>query len=302
MGKWEDCMRKLTRAKPQAFIDLMMEQLGSDCQARYTGEYPRSEKLENSLCEVDALLDIIVDEQEESLIHFEWQAYYTNIMPQRLLSYSVLVRCELNRPVLSCVWHMLNDTRIMPSPLYWTEPITGKVVEYHYIVIEMADFLPEEIFGRGEAVLLPFVPLTTGGATRAYVQRMLDELSGEGHEEFAFVGFALARSVFTKAHRYDDYAWLVERYGAMNSMIHDLLDEDPVYLAIENKGVQKGLQQGWQKAAITLVVASFPDLETLARARIGSVGSLERLEQLIVDLKQPRTREQMVRLLLSLGE
>ena len=111
MGKWEDCMRKLTRANPQAFIDLMMEQLRSNRQARYTGEYPRSEKLEDSSFEVDALLDILVDEREKSLIHFEWQAYYTNTMPERLLRYSVLVRCELNRPVLSCVWHMLNDTK-----------------------------------------------------------------------------------------------------------------------------------------------------------------------------------------------
>ncbi len=309
MGKWEDCMRKLTRANPQAFIDLMMEQLRSDRQARYTGEYPRSEKLEDSSFEVDALLDILVDEREKSLIHFEWQAYYTNTMPERLLRYSVLVRCELNRPVLSCVWHMLNDTRIKPSPLYWIEPITGKVVEYHYVVIELADFLPEEIFGRGEAVLLPFVPLTRGGATRAYVQRMLDELSGEGHEEFAFVGFALARSVFSKAHRYDDYAWLVERYGAMNSMIHDLLDEDPVYLAIENKGVQKGLQQGLQQGlqslrqiAFALIVPDFAELEPLARAKISTVDDMERLQQLILDLHACHTREEVERLLLSLGE
>jgi predicted transposase YdaD len=150
MGMWEDCMRKLTRAKPQAFVDLMMDQLELERQVRYTGEYPRSEKLEASSFEVDMLLDVMVDEREESLIHFEWQAYYTNTMPERLLQYSTLVRCELKKPVLSCVWHMLNDTRIKPSPLYWTEPITGKVVEYHYIVIEIKDLLPEYIFGRGK--------------------------------------------------------------------------------------------------------------------------------------------------------
>jgi len=200
---------------------------------------------------------------------------------------------------------MLNDTRIKPSPLLWTEPITGKVVEYHYVVIEFQDLLPEYLFGRGEAVLLPFVPLTEGGATREYVQRVLDELSGEGHEEFAFVGFTLARSVFTKAHNEADYAWLVERYGAMNSMIHDLLDEDPVYLAIMQKGLQQGLQQGLQsqqQTAITLVTASFADLETLARAKISAIDDMKRLEQLILDLYWSRTREEVERVLLSLGE
>ena len=171
-----------------------------------------------------------------------------------------------------------------------------------YVVIEIKDLLPEYIFGRGEIVLLPFVALTKGGATRAHVRRMLDELSGEGHEEFAFVGFMLARSVFTKAHKGADYAWLVERYGAMNSMIHDLLDEDPVYLAIKQKGLQEGLQQGLQQAAITLVVADFADLETLARAKISAIDDMERLQQLILDLRLSRTWEQVERVLLSLDE
>ena len=43
--------------------------------------------------------------------------------------------------------------------------------------------------------------------------------------------------------------WLVERYGAMNSMIHDLLDEDPVYQAIMQKGRQEGLQEGLHRSA-----------------------------------------------------
>jgi hypothetical protein len=150
----------------------------------------------------------------------------------------------LDSPVLSCAWHMLNDTRIKPSPLLWTEPITGKVVEYRYVVIEMGDFVAEDLFDRGEMVLLPFVPLAQGGATRASVQRMLEALSGEGHEEFAYVGFTLARSVFSKVHNEADYVWLIERYGAMNSMIHDLLDEDPVYLSIKEKGLQQGVQLG----------------------------------------------------------
>ena len=61
MGMWEDCMRKLVRAKPQAFIDLMVEQLGLERQVRYTGEYPRSEKLTDLSFEVDVLLDVMVD-------------------------------------------------------------------------------------------------------------------------------------------------------------------------------------------------------------------------------------------------
>jgi len=91
----------------------------------------------------------------------------------------------------------------------------------------------------------------------------------------------------------------------MNSMIHDLLDEDPVYQAIMQKGRQEGLQEGLhnqQQTAITLVMAGFPDLEMLARAKISAVGDMKRLQQLILDLYLSHTQEEVERVLLSLGE
>ncbi|HWS82946.1 MAG TPA: hypothetical protein VN207_01660, partial [Ktedonobacteraceae bacterium] len=95
------------------------------------------------------------------------------------------------------------------------------------------------------------------------------------------------------------------RYGALNSMIHDLLDEDPVYLAIMQKGVQEGREEGLQsqqQTAITLVMAGFPDLEMLARTKITAIADMKRLQQLILDLYMSRTREEVERVLLSLGE
>ena len=129
MGKSEDCMRKLTRANPQAFIDLMMELLRSDRELATLENIRDQKSWRTHHSRLMRYLIFSSTSERKALIHFEWQAYYTNTMPERLLRYSVLVRCELNRPVLSCVWHMLNDTRIKPSPLYWIEPITGKVVE-----------------------------------------------------------------------------------------------------------------------------------------------------------------------------
>lgn len=132
MGKWEDSMCKLVRAKPQAFTDLLLAQLGSQRQVRFTG-HQRPEKLKDWPLEVDALIDVQVDEdRKKSAIHFEFQTYYTSIMPERLLTYNVLVRREIKRPVLSCVIHLLNDTRIKPPPLLWTEPIIGNVVQFEY--------------------------------------------------------------------------------------------------------------------------------------------------------------------------
>jgi len=85
--------------------------------------------LKNWQLEVDKLLGIEIDGQE-SLIHFEIETYYDSEMPERLLRYNVLARSELKRPVLSCVVHLLNDGKMKPPPLHWTEPIEGDVLKF----------------------------------------------------------------------------------------------------------------------------------------------------------------------------
>lgn len=179
------------------------------------------------------------------------------------------------------------------------------MVQFEYVTIEIGDLLPEEIFARGEPTLLPFVPLTKGGATRKHVQKMLDKLSAKKHNEFALVGFTLALAMFDKSKNIADRAWLIERYQHMNSMLHDLLNEDPLYLSImykgEEQGIQKGIQQGLQQAAIDIVIAHFPQLESLAMAKITVLNNAERLQHLIIELTLARGQDETERLLHSLG-
>src|SRR5258708_7874289 len=193
MGKWEESMRKLVHANPQAFIDLMLQ--GSQQRVRFTG-HQQPEKLKNWQLEVDKLLGIEVDGQE-ALIHFEIETYYNSDMPERLLRYNVLARSELNRPILSCVAHLLNDGKMKPPPLHWTEPIEGDVLKFNYRVIEVADFLAEDILRRGEVALLALLPLTKGGATRENVQLMLGELNTKENEDHALPGFTIPLPLFT---------------------------------------------------------------------------------------------------------
>lgn len=177
------------------------------------------------------------------------------------------------------------------------------------MTIEIGDLLPEEVFARGEPTLLPFVPLTKGGATREHVQKMLDKLSAKKHKEFALVGFTLALAMFDKSKNIADRAWLIERYQRMNSMLHDLLNEDPLYLSIMykgeeqgiQKGIQQGLQQGLQQAAIDIVIAHFPQLESLAMAKITALNNAERLQHLIIELTLARSQDETERLLYSLS-
>ena len=305
MGKWEESMRKLVHANPQAFIDLMLQ--GSQQRVRFTG-HQQPEKLKNWQLEVDKLLGIEVDGQE-ALIHFEIETYYDSDMPERLLRYNVLARSELKRPVFSCVAHLLNDGKMKPPPLHWTEPIEGDVLKFHYRVIEVADFLAEDILRRGEVALLALLPLTKGGATRKNVELMLGELNTKENEDLALAGFTLALAMFDRSKlesRFADREWLIERYNSMYSMLHDLLHVDPMYQAIVQEGEAKGRQEERQKrildlqqTALKIIKANFLQLEDVAKPRISALGDLQRLQQLVDVLIFARSEEDVHQALLA---
>jgi predicted transposase YdaD len=297
MGKWEESMRKLVHANPQAFIDFMLQ--GSLQRVRFTGNQ-QPEKLKNWQLEVDKLLGIEVDGQE-TLIHFEIETYYDSDMPERLLRYNVLARSELKRPVLSCVVHLLNDGRMKSPPLHWTEPIEGDVLKFHYRVIEVADFLAGDILRRGEVTLLPLLPLTKGGATRENVQLMLGELNARENEDLAFAGFILALAIFDRSKSESglaDREWLIERYNNMYSMLHDLLHVDPMYQAIVQEGEARGEEKerrerilDLQQTAFKIIKANFLQLEEVFKPRISALGDLQRLQQLVDALIFARSEE-----------
>jgi predicted transposase YdaD len=136
-----------------------------------------------------------------------------------------------------------------------------------------------------------------GGKNRAIVEETIARLQATGHQDLLPLSYAFAALVFTKS---EDKLWLKERFGKM----HDILEESWAYQEMIGKGLlqglQKGRQQGYQQAAIDVIVARFPDLETLARTKITAINDLQRLQQLILDLSMSHTREQMKQVLLSL--
>jgi hypothetical protein len=82
--------------------------------------------------------------------------------------------------------------------------------------------------------------------------------------------------------------------------MQDILEESWAYQDIMGKGVRQGVL-AMQQTAISIVRRCCADLEELARTKITAIDDLERLQQLILDLTIAHTREQMERVLLSLG-
>src|SRR5437660_256 len=88
-----------------------------------------------------------------------------------------------------------------------------------------------------------------------------------------------------------DKQWLKERFRK----VQDIIEDSWVY----QETIEKGGQQALQTAAISIVVARFPELEQFAREIITTIGDQSRLQTLIVELSVASSQEHAKQLLLS---
>jgi len=284
---WDDSLRSLVRASPQAFVSLVLG------DAHFNRELPH--KLKTWKQEVDSLLDVTFKGQE-MLVHLEFQTYNDPTMAERMLRYNVLARSEYGLPVLSCVIYLLRDGNVPVSPLSWMVPIGHKVLDFYFESIELGELSPEELLQRGEPGLLPLLPLTRGGASREVATTMFADLKTAGRTELVAIGATLASLVFSRENT-TDLEWLHRRLSEM----HNILRESPFYQEILQEGREEGLQEGREEGLqeglekgrqeklqvlrdtlLNVVQARFPKMVRLAKGQAAIIDDPAALEGLIV--------------------
>lgn len=310
---WDRSMHYLFNADPQVFLNLL---LGKG-QVRYIAHLP--EKVEGDYAIVDTLLKTeIIEESEILLVHLESETRYDSDIAERLLEYNQRIRRKYKhkQDVLSGVFHLGMDTALKRSPLLWGTSLQpwSRILEFCYPVVEMKYLTPEDIRSWDCSVLLPLLPLTEGGAKWEIVHGMLYDL-GFGDRELLKIAFGMAMERMPE----DDRKRLKKEYH----MIYDELRADPLCREMLDderqegreegreegrvegrmEGIQQAIQQIIQqmrKTVIALIVRDFPELESLAQTRSTAINSLERLQELILDLTILHTQEEIEQFLLSL--
>jgi len=302
---WDSTLKRLIQINPTAFVKWLVP------GAVFIKERPH--ELENQKREVDALLEIFIDGQVV-LLHIEFQTYNDTTMAERLLLYNVLARSVYNLPVISCVIYLLQDGSVRQSPLLVTLPNGKKLLEFHFESVEIGQLSPEDILNLGIVALLPLLPLTKGGASRAELLRMFAELKKqrEPHEtemqatELELIGYTLASLILRKNNI--DLEWLIRRLREM----HDIIREAPIYQEILRegreegierglkegleRGLEQGLEQGLERGRETsngillmLTQAHFPSLVNLLQKQIATIKDLEVLQELASKILSAKT-------------
>jgi hypothetical protein len=237
----------------------------------------------------------VVYKRRKIILHVEFQQQGDKRMARRVWEYNVVTNYLTGCPVYSVVIYLVKRGTIVESR--YEEEIADQVRLLTFTSIKLWEVQAEMLKQKGLEGLLPLLPLTQGGKSHEVVEETIARLQATGHQDLLPLSYAFAALVFTKSA---DKLWLQERFEKM----HDILEESWAYQEMVQKGLLQGIGKGvlaMQQAAIDMVVASFADLETLARSKITVIDNLERLQHLIVDLSISRSQEKMERVLLSLG-
>jgi hypothetical protein len=159
-------------------------------------------------------------------------------MAQRLLQYNVNTRCQHRISVRSFVFHLLSDSKLPVSPLRWSVPSTNgedEILVFHFTVIEVGRLTPEEIFASGQTILLPFLPLSKGGATREMVETMDEACQKEQNNELLALGYTFAS--LAMRNNTEDLNWIKRRL-----LMHNI-EEIPLFQWLEEMGLEKGIEK-----------------------------------------------------------
>jgi predicted transposase YdaD len=293
---WDDSLRKLVRANPQAFVSWILG------EAEFIGELP--EKLKSWKLEVDALLRTSV-KGHQMLLHIEFQTYNDLEMAERLLRYNVLLRSEYKLPVVSCVIYLLKDGAVPPSQLIWNAPIERDVIHFFFESIELGELSPDDLLTMEQPGLLPLLPLTKGGIRKEVTEQMFTSLKASEQTDLLAIGGTLASLVFSREHS-PDLEWLHRRLRAM----HDILRESPYYQEILQEGYQEGRQEGREEgklegqreALLAIVQFRFPKIARLAKRLVAANDDPAGLQNLTVKISMAQTAEEAKQYMLEAVE
>lgn len=282
---WDDSLRKLVRANPQAFVSWILG------EAEFIAELP--EKLKTWNLEVDALLRTSV-KGHQMLLHIEFQTYNDLEMAERLLRYNVLLRSEYKLPVVSCVIYLLRDGSVPPSQLIWDSPIGRDVIHFFFESIELGELAPDELLSLGQPGLLPLLPLTKGGIRREVTEQMFARLQASEQTDLLAIGSTLASLVFSREHS-PDLEWLHRRLREM----HDVLRESPYYQEILQEGREEGKIEGQRELLLAIVQARFPEMARLTKKLIAAIDDPASLQDVTVKISMAQTDKEVQQYLLE---
>jgi predicted transposase YdaD len=277
-------MKLLVRQDPQSLVSFLVP------GAVFKGMEDR--ELQAAPSVTSDTLYRITWQEEQVILHVEFQLKRDPEMGERLWQYNALTRIHTKLPVYSVVIYLVEHKSVVQSPHVVWLPNGQPTQRLDFDTIKLWEVEPYTVEQLGLFGLLPLLPLTKGGKNRETVLRMIDKLKERGTKGLLVAGYACSCLAFTTQ---DELEWLKERFFEMQDMLRDTW----VYQEIVKEGLEKGKKEGLGEGLLQIVEIRFPTLLTQAKQAVERQTSLEQLRTMFNKLYRANTIEEAQAALLA---
>ena len=281
---WDDSMKLLVRQSSQSLVSFLLP------NAMFQGNVDR--ELQASSVTADTLFEVTWQE-EQVVLHVEFQRHYDKNMGRRLWHYNALTNIHTTLPVHSVVIYLLKDEKLVQSPYVINLPDGRPTQRLDFETIKLWEIPPETFEQEGLVGLLPLLPLTKDSKEVETVERMIDGMEKAGRRDLFLVGYGVSALVF------GDSEWLKERFSVLHDILKDTWPFQEVRKEGLEEGLQQGLQQGLERGLLQFVETRFPTLLTSAKWVVEQKLPMEQLEKKLNALYQANTIEEATAALLA---
>jgi hypothetical protein len=320
LGPYDQTMKSLVAASPQEIAEFILHQTESQMGFRFQEEIKTvsllNTQFEGYEVDADGLLQIITTDEEELLLHIEFQSSRDTTMSDRQLEYSFRARKKCGeKPVISCVIYLRPDGKLQEPPLCWQ--FRGhKFMAFDYICIKLWELTREELLALNQPALLPLTLLTKGGASRTIVDEVFQGLREHRLQDLLPVANMLAEQVLGK----NDLEWLQRRYAQMTDILQDTWTYQTMNkMAQENvekklreeyqqrfeelqKKAEQARRQALEQAIIAMTSERFSKLVRPAKRLMKFTQNAEQLQLLLISLSVARNEADAEQCLLHFDE
>lgn len=283
---WDVIIKVLVGSNPQDFVSLLLP------EARFR-EFLDKE-LHARTIQADILMRVDWDD-EEVILHVEFQRRRDGDISKRVWEYNAMTTIQYQRLTTSFVLYLIPDGNI-PDPFYEVAFRKGKgrrIHNFSYDILKLWELPVEELEQPGREGMLPLMSLAKNGMSHQRVDEMIVRLQETGREDLYAMAYSLAALAFRKT---EDKAWLRRRFN----MLKDILEESWAYQEMveeaQDKAMKQGLQKGLRETILHRVQKKYPQLIPLATQYINQVKEPEQLSNLIDNLFDAQSSEEVAQL------
>ena len=199
----------------------------------------------------------IAEEDQEFILHIEFQTSHDPKMPARMLSYYVRIMDKYDLPVYPVVIYLNPKDANKTIENTHTSFIRSKqILTFNYEVIKTWELDANTIFDNRLYGLYPLAALANDAKLSDCVEKVKSAVNDKYLDDDAYV----CTRVFAELK--------YSKEVIKNMLTDDLIERSEMYREIMGKGVKKGMEKGMEDSIVSVLITRFGEIPDRLAQRI----------------------------------